>query len=168
MNELEIRDGWNILDDNLLACSESHIRAVFAMLKRQPHRAEFTGGMEARILQPWHVELIRDIKPHQLFFAYDTPDDWEPLVHAAKLMKDGGCLNRTLCRVYVLIGYPRDTMEDAERRLQRVVSLGMFPMAMLYRNHQGEATAEWRRFQRLWARPALIAVRHKEAVKCQT
>ncbi|MFH1602376.1 MAG: hypothetical protein ABIH03_00530 [Pseudomonadota bacterium] len=32
--ELPITDGWNILDDNLLACSEAHVRAVFAMLSR--------------------------------------------------------------------------------------------------------------------------------------
>ena len=162
LKELDIHDGWNILDDNLLACSESHIRAVFAMLKRQKHRAEFTGGLEAKLLKSWHVELIRDLKPRQLFFAYDTLDDWEPLINAARLMSEGGCLNRTLCRCYTLIGYPNDTMEDAERRLTQVLSLGMFPMAMLWRDEKGETDAGWRRFQRLWARPAIIAMRAKE------
>ena len=37
VTELEIKDGWNVLDDNLLACSESHIRNVFKMLKRKNH-----------------------------------------------------------------------------------------------------------------------------------
>ncbi len=162
LTELPIHDGWNVLDDNILACSESHIRAVFAMLKRQKRKTEFTGGLEAKLLKPWHVDLIRDLKPHQLFFAYDTPDDWEPLVNAAKLMSEGGCLNRTLCRCYTLIGYPKDTIEDAERRLTQVLSLGMFPMAMLYRDERGETDIEWRRFQRLWARPSIIAMRAKE------
>uniref|UniRef100_A0A6M3JRY7 Radical SAM superfamily protein n=1 Tax=viral metagenome TaxID=1070528 RepID=A0A6M3JRY7_9ZZZZ len=44
---LPIRDGWNVLDDNLLACPEDHIRSVFAMLKRQKHQAEFTGGVRS-------------------------------------------------------------------------------------------------------------------------
>lgn len=162
LTELPIHDGWNLQDDNILACSESHIRAVFAMLKRQKRKAEFTGGLEAKLLKPWHVDLIRDLKPQQLFFAYDTPDDWEPLVVAAKLMSEGGCLNRTLCRCYTLIGYPNDTMEDAERRLTQVLSLGMFPMAMLWRDERGETDVEWRRFQRLWARPSIIAMRAKE------
>lgn len=162
LKELEIQDGWNVLDDNLLACSNDHVRNVFAMLKRQKTRAEFTGGFEAKRLQSWHVDLIRDLKPHQLFFAYDEELDWEPLVHAATLMEKGGCLNRTLCRVYVLIGFPGDTMNHAEYRLNRVLSLGMFPMAMLYRNARGKTEAEWRKFQRLWARPALIAVRNRE------
>lgn len=165
LRELPICDGWNILDDNLLACSESHIRAVFAMLKRQPQRAEFTGGLEAKILKPWHVELLADLNPAQMFFAYDTPDDWDPLVHAAGLLEEGGILNRHKCRCYTLIGWPGDTMEDAEKRLDQVMGLGIFPMAMLYRDAMGETTLEWRRFQRLWARPALIAARHKEVTK---
>ena len=31
---LPIIDGWNILDDNLLACPRDHVEAVFAMLRR--------------------------------------------------------------------------------------------------------------------------------------
>jgi len=161
VRELPIVDGWNILDDNILACSEQHIRQVFAMLKRQDRKAEFTGGLEAKRLKPWHCELLADLKPRQMFFAYDTPDDWEPLVEASKLLGEHGILNRTQCRCYVLMGWQGDTMEKAEQRLEDVLSLGIFPMAMLYRDHKGETDIEWRRFQRLWARPALIAVRHK-------
>ena len=35
IRELPITEGWNVLDDNLLACSDEHIRGVFAMLARQ-------------------------------------------------------------------------------------------------------------------------------------
>jgi len=49
--ELPIRDGWNVLDSNLLAASETHIRAVFAMLTKQTRRVEFTGGLERRQAQ---------------------------------------------------------------------------------------------------------------------
>lgn len=161
LRELPICDGWNILDDNLLACSESHIRAVFAMLKRQKHRAVFTGGLEAKLLKPWHCELLADLNPEQMFFAYDTPDDFPPLDQASKLLKEYSLLTRHKARCYVLIGWKGDTMEQAEERFKQVLSLGMFPMAMLYRDKRGETTAEWRRFQRLWARPALIAVMNK-------
>lgn len=33
LRELEIKDGWDVLDNNLLQCSEQHIRAVFEMLR---------------------------------------------------------------------------------------------------------------------------------------
>ena len=156
LHELEIKDGWNILDDNLLACSEKHIRAVFNMLKRQKHKAVFTGGLEAKILKTWHVELLKEIKAQRIYFAYDTPDDLEHLIYASKLFKEAhfGNIHNLMC--YVLIGYPKDTFEDAEKRLRTCLHLGFCPYAMLYRNSKGETNLEWRKFQRLWVRPAIL------------
>jgi len=56
----------------------------------------------------------------------------------------------------VLIGYPGDTMGAAESRLHSVLSLGVLPMAMLWRDKGGKTDPCWRRFQRIWARPRLI------------
>ena len=156
LRELPIKDGWIVQDDNLLACSEEHIRAVFAMLKQQKHRPEFTGGMEAKRLKPWHIELFKEARPRQIFFAYDTPDDLPPLEEAARLFREAGYGNRNILRCYVLIGYPSDTFAAAENRLETVKLMGFCPMAMLYRDQNGATTAEWRRFQRSWARPACI------------
>lgn len=50
IKELPITEGWILTDDNLLACSENHIQAVFEMLKRQPKRPQFVGGLEAKLL----------------------------------------------------------------------------------------------------------------------
>lgn len=33
--ELPVQDGWNVLDDNILATSDTHFAAVISMLKRQ-------------------------------------------------------------------------------------------------------------------------------------
>ena len=162
VRELPIRNGWNVLDDNLLACSESHIRAVFGMLKQQPQRAEFTGGFEAARLQDWHIDLLADLKPKQVFFAYDTPDDLEPLQAIAPKLKDAGFTAASHCiRCYVLIGYPKDSFQAAEERLRTVIMLGFFPMAMLYRNIQGKVDPQWRRFQREWARPHILGFKSK-------
>jgi hypothetical protein len=81
LRELEIKDGFNICDDNLLACSENHIREVFEMLKKQHETPVFTGGLEAKLLKSWHVDLLREVKPKRMYFAYDTPDDYDPLVY---------------------------------------------------------------------------------------
>jgi hypothetical protein len=133
------------------------------MLRHQKMgRAQFTGGLEAARLRPWHINLLKDLRPSEVFFAYDTPNDWEPLEEAARLLRETEYLSRSTCRCYVLIGYPGDTFEAAEHRLQAVWDLGMCPMAMLYRDFTGKTSAEWRRFQRLWARPALIYVRQRE------
>lgn len=158
VKELPIRDGWNILDDNLLACSEQHVRRVFAMLKRQTRRAEFTGGLEAARLQSWHVELLSRLKPKQMFFAYDAESDYEPLVMAGRMLMGAGfTLQSHVLRCYVLVGYHGDTFDTAEKRLRQTAEAGFLPMAMLWRDDTGRRDEQWARFQRAWARPALIA-----------
>lgn len=161
IRELEIKEGNNILDDNLLACSDDHIKAVFAMLKVQKFgKPEFTGGLEAKILKDWHVELLREAKPKGIFFAYDTPDDLEPLIEAGKKLINAGFTTAShVLRCYVLIGYPNDTFEKAEARLTDTIKAGFMPMAMLYRDEKGKRDKEWARFQREWVRPTIVSTK---------
>jgi hypothetical protein len=161
IRELPITEGWNVLDDNLLACSLLHFNSVVAMLKKQHRPAEFTGGLEAARLTQAHVDTLVDLKPKQIFFAYDEPKDWEPLVSAvSSLIRVGIKASSHTMRAYVLIGYPGDSIGAAQLRLENTLKLGVFPMAMLYRSPKNEAPDyEWRQFQREWARPMLIATK---------
>jgi len=158
---LPIREGWNILDDNLLACSDDHIRAVFAMLKGQK-AVQFTGGLEAARLNAWHVSALRELNPVQLFFAYDTPDDLPHLHRAGQMLLSEGFTNglqrpgTKRLRAYVLCGYKNDTMEKAGIRMVETLAAGFVPMAMLYRDRHGKRNPEWARWARKWARPAII------------
>jgi hypothetical protein len=157
LRELPVTEGANILDDNLLACSESHVRKVFLMLNRQKRGiVQFTGGLEAARLRPWHVELLHGLRPKQIFFAFDTPDDLPALEEAARLFRVAEYGTRNILRCYVLVGYPGDSFLEAEQRLRTVMRLGFGPMAMLYRDSSGVTTVDWRRFQRMWVRPAII------------
>jgi hypothetical protein len=127
------------------------------MLKRQPKRARFTGGLEPAMLTRWHAEQIAELKPDALWFACDTPDDEEPLREAGRLMRDVGITEAShtlMC--YVLIGYPKDTMDEADRRLRMVRDAGFGPQAMLWRDNHGNANLDWKRFQRVWARPSIV------------
>ena len=158
--ELPIQRGWDILDDNLLQCSRPHIEAVFDMLKTQPEKPLFTGGLEAKLLREWHVAKLKEIKAFRIYFAYDTPDDYEPLVEASKLMFNGGFKwHDRKCLCYCLIGYPGDTFEKAEKRLYQIMRVGFTPFAMLYQNATGHVDTEWRRLQRVWVRPMAIYAR---------
>lgn len=160
---LPVVEGWNILDDNLLACPRDHVEAVFAMLRRQSRRIEFTGGLEALALEDFHVDLLASLKPRPtMFFAYDPGDAFETLEHAARRLIAAGFRPQAhRMRVYVLIGYPKDTLALAEARLRSMSSIGFTPMAMLWRpetpsQEKWLPDARWRGFQRLWARPAII------------
>lgn len=160
---LPIIEGWNVLDDNLLACPREHVEAVFAMLRRQPRRVQFTGGLEALSLQDYQVDLLASLKPRPVcFFAYDPGDAFETLAHAAgRLLAAGFTPQSHRLRCYVLIGYPKDTLAAADLRLKDILGLGFTPMAMLWRpetpSQERHAPApEWRAFQRRWVRPAII------------
>ncbi len=157
IHELPITEGWNVCDDNLLACSERHVREVFAMLREQDHPAVFSGGLEAARLQDWHIDELLTLRSPRMYFAYDTPDDLEPLRDAGRRLLEAGftaASHRLMC--YVLIGYPGDTFEAAEERLRDVLGIGFFPFAMLYRDERGERAPEWITFQRQWARPQIV------------
>ena len=158
LRELPITEGWNVLDNNLLQCSDSHIKSVFDMLSRQSHHPVFTGGLEAKQLKSWHCDLLRKVKTQRMYFAYDTPDDYEPLVVAGKMLRDAGISpNSHVAACYNLIGYKGDTFQKAQKRLEQTIQAGFMPYAMLYRDFTGNVDKEWSRFQREWLRPQLVA-----------
>ena len=156
VRELKIRDGWIVMDDNLLACSNEHIENVFNMLKRQKVRPIFTGGLEAKLLSRKMAEKLKELKPQRLYFAYDTPDDLEFLREAGKYLRESGFSEKSHClRCYVLIGYKGDSELKAFKRMQETFEAGFMPMAMLYRDDSGKYDNHWRKFQRQWANPII-------------
>lgn len=162
IRELPITEGYILQDDNLLSCSDKHIQNVFAMLARQKKKPIFSGGLEAKKLQKWHVEELLKLKPKEMFFAYDTPDDREPLFEAGKMLLENGFTRQTQnLRAYVLIGYPKDTFEAADKRLNECMDAGFMPFAMPYRDHIGKRDPAWISFSHPWMRPAAISARYK-------
>jgi hypothetical protein len=163
---LPVIDGWNILDDNLLACPRDHVEAVFAMLRKQKRRIEFTGGLEALSLEDYQVDLLAGLKEKpNCFFAYDPGDAFETLESAASRLLAAGFTRRShLLRVYVLIGYPKDTMALAELRLQQMIKIGFTPYAMLWQPETPSQMKhapglDWMAFRRRWLRPQIIHAR---------
>lgn len=163
IRELPINDGWIITDDNLLACSDKHINDVFEMLKHQPYQPLFVGGLEAKLLTSEMAYKLKNVKPRRMYFAYDTPNDLEPLRQAGKYLLNAGFTKQShVLRCYVLIGYKNDTFEKAEKRLREAWNAGFMPFAMLYRDKQGEQPKAWKQFQREWANPIITACKLKE------
>jgi len=162
LRELPIAEGNNLLDNNILGCSEQHIRAVFEMLETQP-QVKLSGGLEAKLLRPWHVDLLEKAKVQEAFFAYDTPDDLPPLIEASKILKANSWYRIYKARCYVLCGYPGDTITEAEKRCMAALKLGFYPFAMFYRDPHGKTTKthEWQQFQCSWTRPAAINATRK-------
>lgn len=152
IRELGIENGWIIQDNNLLACSNYHIMKVFDMLIAQNKAVTFSGGLEARRLRPWHVDMLKRIKIRELWFACDSDAAVKQLEEASKLLRDFS-INKKRC--YVMIGY-KETLEQAESRLKKVYSLGFLPFAQLYQGeNKSNWSREWRSLNRKWCRPAI-------------
>jgi hypothetical protein len=148
-----IQPGWIVQDSNLLACSESHVRRVFDMLREQNRRIYFNGGLDKHFLKDWHRELFDSISIGELWFACDVTSDLPWLERAAKIL-DGIPLRKRRC--YTMIGYDEETPAQAEKRIERVFELGFMPFCQLYQPDEGLKVypLEWRQVRRKWSRPA--------------
>ena len=96
------------------------------MLRRQPHRPKFTGGLEAKELKPWHCQLLREAKSERMYFAYDTPDDYEPLVEAGRMLMEAGITPPShVIACYNLLGFRGDTFDPAQKRVEQTIRGGI-------------------------------------------
>ena len=156
--ELPVQDGWNVLDDNILATSDEHFRAVIEMLRQQKRPTVFSGGLEPEYMTPWKAEQLMSIKPKRMYTAYDTMDDYEHLRAMAGMLTDAGYSRKSHgVHCYFLCGYREDSFEAAERRAEQILGLGFLPFAMLYRDESGQRNSEWMKFQREWANAYIVA-----------
>lgn len=156
--ELPILPGNIVQDNNLLACSMEHVERVFYMLAGQ-RRISFPGGLDARLLQPWHVSMLKFLRVFELWFAADA-DYWAALRRASLLLHE---FKRNKKRCYVLIGYNGEDIGAAEERLEMVWGLGFLPFAQFYRGPgEQKKTKEWATLVRQWTRPAIMKARMNE------
>ena len=165
LKELEVHPGSNIIDNNLLACSGSHINKVFQMLKNQ-NNIQFSGGPENSRINEKIVDKLRGLKIGQLFLAYDHPMNFSHLKKAVSILSK--YFKRDKIRCFVLIGFRNDTIEKAKERLIEAWEVGTLPFAMLYRNRKGGFPGpykEWRRIHKVWSRPAFTKAYVKNGFK---
>jgi hypothetical protein len=163
---LNIQPGWDILDNNLLACPRPHIEAVLDMLQSQPRAARFTGGIDARLCRPWFAKRLGAMRVQILYTAYDVPAARPHVERAVKMLADEGLSQRKI-GCYVLVGYDGDSLEHAEARLEWIFQMGGTPFAMFYRSADDlrfTIPPAWRSFVRKWNRPACIFASHSGAL----
>jgi hypothetical protein len=164
---LDIKPGWDVLDNNLLACPRRHIEEVLDMLEGQPQAARFTGGIDARLCRPWFAQRLGRMRVQILYTAYDVPGARPQVERAIRMLRDEGLSQRQI-GCYVLVGQEGDTLADAEARLEWVFQAGAVPFAMFYRPAEDlrfTIPPTWRSFVRKWNRPAVIFGSHKQTTQ---
>jgi hypothetical protein len=154
IRELQIKPGWIVQDNNLLACSDGHVRNVFVMLAEQGRPIKFNGGLDKHFLRDFHRSMFDSVPVDELWFACDTTADLPQLERAARIL-DGISIEKLRC--YTMIGYDHESPDDADRRCARVYELGFLPFCQLFQPLDGPLRVydeRWRRVHRKWARPA--------------
>jgi hypothetical protein len=152
IRELPIVPGWIVQDNNLLACSEKHLDAVFKMLREQKRGIVFSGGLDARLFTESTIERLKSIRIKELWFACDDENAIPALRRVAELC-EGISIEKKRC--YVMIGHAYESLPDARHRLETVYCLGFLPFAQLYRRElETNYPSEWKALARKWSRPA--------------
>ena len=161
IRELPIVEGNIIQDNNILACSPSHLNKVFKMLEAQK-AIEFKGGLEANLITPEIAARLRQLSIKSIWIACDTPASLRITERAINILHGVGfTVNHIYC--YVLIG--KDIAEE-ENRMRKIFRAGATPFAQLFRNEQDDIfySKRWRKFQKIWSRPAIIRARMKDII----
>jgi len=158
---LQIKPGHIIQDNNILATPREHQGQVYEMLKEQRSGAVFSGGLDARLLDGWVAEQLKQLRISSVFLAADTDAALRPLEDAVKKL---AFLGRNKLRCYVLCAFNGESMDAAERRLRAVWDLGCLPFAMVYQppDRYIRYSQARRHFARLWMRPAAIRAMNNE------
>lgn len=159
---LNIKPGWIIQDNNLLATPREHQEQVYAMLRSQPHKAVFAGGLETARIDDWVAEQLRRLRIDQIFLACDTEAALKPLELAVGKLS---FLSRRQLRCYVLVGFREgETISEAEARLEAVWRIGCLPFAQLFQppDCYVKYPSDWRDLTRRWSRPTIMFSRHAD------
>lgn len=157
IRELPIVQGNIIQDNNLLACSDTHVRKVFKMLKTQKAIC-FKGGLEAVRVTDKIAEDLRGLRIRELWLACDTPNSLWPVINAFVRLRTAGFKNYQF-RCYVILG---KNMIEEEGRLKTLLDFGVTPFGQLYRSETPvEYSKEWKNFERKWSRPAAMRPKKK-------
>ncbi len=156
---LDFASGHIVQDNNLLQASRQHQRRVFDMLKSQRRSVTLSGGLDARLVDDWLIDELRAIRVAQLFLAADTRAALKPLERALDKLAD---LGRRKLRVYAMLAYDGETIDQAEERLETVWELGGMPFAQLYQppGQYIDYSREWKQLARKWSRPAAMVAAH--------
>lgn len=151
---LDVKPGWVIQDNNILATPRFHQEKVYNMLNVQSRSAKFSGGIDARLVDDWVVEQFRQLRISEIFLAADTKRSLKVLARAVEKL---AFLGRNRLRCFVMIGYDGETMAEAEERLREVWNIGCLPFSQLFQppDQYIKHSKEWRDLNRNWSRPAI-------------
>ena len=118
-----------VCDNNLLACSRAHFGQVIDRLKPLAG-IDFNQGLDAQLLQPYHIDRLRELKLSVVRLAWDNVKAESIVIDSVNALLAAGFSARKI-RVYVLVNF-QDTPDDALYRCERLKAMNIFPWPQRY------------------------------------
>lgn len=123
-----------VCDNNILLTSWDHQKMVVEKVKNV-RNLDFNSGFDDRIFigdpdKYWN--LYSQTKLEAWRFAYDSPEQREPIKACADYLHDKGVNYRNII-VFCLIGFPGQTFQECQEKLQYLVDIGVSPYPQRYR-----------------------------------
>ena len=126
----------------------------------------FKGGLQADLVTDAVAAEFAGLRIAELWLACDTDAALPRFKRAAERLQRHG-FNRNKIRCYALIG---DNTDKNEARLREIYAAGAMPFAMLYQPTDSDKKIEyspaWKRFARMWQRPAATAAHCERGTDC--
>ena len=117
------------MDPNILACPEAI--DLLQQLADSKAAVDITQGLDARLLTPEKIEIIKQIKIKMIHFAWDRPQDEKYIVPKLKEFKEATGIRERDLTVYVLTNFGSSLEEDLHR-VYTIRDIGMAPYIMVY------------------------------------
>jgi hypothetical protein len=121
-------------DNNILATSWEHQQLVVDKLHRV-RNLDINSGFDDRIFvkdPEKYWGLYSQLKLERWRFAYDKPEQKEPLTHVVNFLHSKG-VKYSQISVFCLVGWPGTTFEEGKEKLQYLVDIDTSPYPMRYR-----------------------------------
>ena len=120
-----------LMDPNILACRE-HME-LLEQLAVSGAWVDINQGLDARLLTPQNIEVIKRIKIKEINFAWDLMKNSKRVIHGLNLWKRYGKRDRhgSWGAVYVLTNY-NTTMAENLYRVYKLRDVGFDPYVMVY------------------------------------
>jgi len=147
----DLSEFWNgqkyikLLDPNPVACREW--RDIFGQLEQSGAWADFTQGLDIRLMTQEKIAELMKIKVEQVHFAWDNYEDKEIIVPKLKEFAETTGWTRKKMSVYVLTNF-NTTLEQDLERVYTLRDMGYMPYVMIYDKQNVERGSDLRRLQR--------------------
>jgi len=123
-----------VADNNILATSWEHQVAMVEKLK-DVKNLDLNSGFDDRIfaMNPEkYWDLYSRLHLERWRFAYDKPDQKEPLTKCVEFLHSKGVRYSSIS-VFCLVGWPGTTFEEGKEKLQYLVDIDTSPYPMTFR-----------------------------------